>query len=271
MAKSTANKPARQSHLTWVDADALKVNPVAQREFRPTWAEKILSEFDLDKYQVPHVNKRADGSLYVMEGQHSTWAYREYFGEGQKVQVWLYDGLTEEEEAEFFLSLNNKKAIDAMAKFKVGVTAGRPDECDIDRIVRANGCFVGSSAGNKNHNGIQAVGALTTIYSRHGAQVLGQTLRIIRDSFTEGGYERPILLGIAMVLARYPDLEVGRLVMRLSAIRNGWKGVIQKTTGIKEAMGCTQPEAAAAAVVEFYNTGRGGKKLPSWWRSEAAA
>lgn len=267
MAKSTANKPARQSHLTWIDADELKVNPVAQREFRPSWAEKILSEFDLDKYQVPHVNKRADGSLFIMEGQHSTWAYREYFGEGQKVQVWLYDGLTEEEEAEFFLSLNNKKAIDAMAKFKVGVTAGRPDECDIDRIVRANGCHVGGSS----KGSITAVTALTTIYSRYGAQNLGQTLRTIRDSFTEGGYERPILLGVAMVLARYPDVEVGRLVMRLSAIRNGWKGVIQKTTAIKEAMGCTQPEAAAAAVVEFYNAGRGGKKLPSWWRSEDAA
>lgn len=267
MAKSTANKPARQSHLTWINADDIKVNPVAQREFRPAWAEKILSEFDLDKYQVPHVNKRADGSLYVMEGQHSTWAYREYFGEGQQVQVWLYNGLTEEEEAEFFLSLNNKKSIDLMAKFKVGVTAGRPDECDIDRIVRANGCHVGGSS----KGSITAVAALTTIYSRHGAQVLGQTLRIIRDSFTEGGYERPILLGISMVLARYPDLEVGRLVMRLSAQRNGWKGVIQKTTAIKEHMGCTQPEAAAAAVVEFYNAGRGGKKLPSWWRSEDAA
>ena len=263
MSKSSP-KPSRQSHLRWVPADDLRTNPVAQREFRPAWAEKILADFDLDKFQVPHVNRREDGSMFIMEGQHGTWAYREFFGEGQQIQVWLYEGLTEAEEAEFFLSLNNKKAVDAMAKFKVGVTAGREVECDIDRIVRANGCFV--STNTERPTSIAAVGALMTIYSRHGAANLGQTLRVIGDSFTEGGYERPVLLGISMVLARYPDLDVARMVRQLASIRNGWKGVIQKTAAIKEQMGCTQPEAAAAAVVEFYNGGRGGRKLPSWWR-----
>lgn len=266
MAKST--KPSRQSALRWVNADDLRVNPVTQREFRPAWAEKILSEFDIDKYQVPHVNKREDGTHYIMEGQHSTWAYRQYVGEGQKVQVWLYDGLTEQEEAEFFLSLNTKKAVDSMAKFKVGVTAGREVESDIDRIVRANGATVGNTGAP---NSISAVGALTTIYNRHGGKVLGQTLRVIRDSFTDGGYERPVLLGIAMVLARYPDVDNTRMVTKLAALRNGWKGLVQKTSIIKEQMGVTQPEAAAAAVVEIYNSGKGGKKLPTWWRMEDVA
>lgn len=263
------SKPARQSHLAWVPADDLKVNPVAQREFRPTWAETILAKFDIDKFQVPHVNRRTDGSLYIMEGQHGTWAYRQYFGEGQRIQVWLYDGLTEEEEAEFFLSLNDKKAIDAMSKFKVAVTAGREIESDINRIVQASGCTVNAGT---TPNAINAVGALLTIYNRHGAAVLAQTLHTIRSSFTDGGYERPVLLGIAMVLARYPDVDHARLVRQLAAIRNGWKGLVQSTALIKEQMGVTQPEAAAAAVVEFYNKGR-GRKLPSWWkvREEAIA
>lgn len=261
MANSTANGPARQSHLAWVEADDLQVNPVAQREFRPTWAQTILSKFDIDKFQVPHVNKRPDGSLFIMEGQHSTWAYKHFVGEGQKVQVWLYNGLTEQEEAEFFLSLNDKKGVDGLAKFKVAVTAGRPDECDIDRIVRANGCTIGKSGGR----GITAISALTTIYGRNGAANLGKTLRVIRDSFDDGGFERPVLLGISMVLARYSDVDDARLVKQLAAIRNGWKGLVQKTALIKAQMGVTQPEAAAAAVVEFYNAGRGGRKLPSWW------
>lgn len=267
MTNSTATTPARQAHLAWVDADDLQVNPVAQREFRQAWAQTILSQFDIDKFQVPHVNKRPDGSLFVMEGQHSTWAYRQYVGEGQKIQVWLYRGLSEEEEAEFFLSLNNKKNIDGLAKFKVGVTAGRSDECDIDRIVRANGCTIGK-AGSR---GITAVSALTTIYARNGAANLGKTLRVIRDSFDEGGFERPVLLGVAMVLARYSDVDEARLIKQLAGIRNGWKGLVQKTALIKAQMGVTQPEAAAAAVVEFYNAGRGGKKLPTWWHENEPA
>lgn len=263
MTKSTTNRPARQCHLAWVRADEINVNPVAQREFRPTWAQTILDQFDIDKFQVPHVNKRADGSLYVMEGQHSLWAYRQWIGEGQQVQVWLYNGLTEQEEAEFFLSLNNKKSIDAIPKFRSAVTAGRPEECEIDRVVRANGCVVSTS---KGENAISAVGALTTIHQRFGSKVLGQTLRVIRDSFVDGGFERPVLLGVAMVLARYADsLDEDRLIAKLSAIRNGWKGLVQRTSNIRAAQGVSQAEAAAAAVVEFYNSGRGGVKLMTWW------
>lgn len=267
MTKRTSNRPARQSRLAWVNADDLKVNPVAQREFRPAWAQELLNTFDIDKFQVPHVNKRADGSHYIMEGQHSTWAYRQWIGEGQKVQVWLYDGLTEEEEAEFFLSLNNKKSIDAMARFKVAVTAGRETESDIDRIVRAAGCTVNNSTAP---NAISAVGALRRIYDRHGPETLAKTLSTINKSFTDGGYERPVLLGIAMVLARYQDIDRARLVRQLAGIRNGWKGLVQATSLIKEQMGVTQPEAAAAAVVDFYNKGR-GRKLPSWWRETVDA
>lgn len=261
------NKPARQSHLQWVPADDLKVNPVAQREFRPAWAEKILADFDIDKFQVPHVNRREDGSLYIMEGQHGTWAYRQFFGEGQQIQVWLYGGLTEREEAEFFLSLNNKLGIEPIARFKTAVTAGREIESDIDRIVRAAGCVVAS--GSSNPSTIKAVGALLTIYNRYGAGTLAKTLQIIRDSFVDGGYERPVLMGIAMVIARYPDIDAARLVRQLASIRNGWKGLVQRTALIKEQMQATQPEAAAAAVVDFYNKGR-GKKLPSWWRDAEA-
>lgn len=264
---SKSNKPARQSHLQWVPADDLKVNPVAQREFRAAHAERILANFDIDKLQVPHVNRREDGSLYIMEGQHGTWAYRQWIGEGQQIQVWLYEGLTEREEAEFFLSLNDKLGIEPIAKFRAAVTAGREIESDIDRIVRAAGCSVSNSG---SPSSIKAVATLTTIYNRHGAANLAQTLQTIRDSFIEGGYERPVMLGISMVIARYPDLDRAKLVRQLAAIRNGWNGLIQRTALIKNTMGCTQSEAAAAAVVDFHNKGR-GRKLPNWWREEDAA
>lgn len=256
-------KPARQCHLQWVKADELRVNPVAQREFRPAWANHLLQNFDLDKLQVPHVNKRPDGSLYIMEGQHSTWAYRQWLGEGQLIQVWLYNGLSEPEEAEFFLSLNDRKSIDLMSRFRSGVTAARPVDCDIDRIVRSNGCTVSH---NKTDNAIPAIGTLRTIYTRHGGHVLGQTIRIVRDAFGAGGYERPILLGVAGVLARYSEqVDEQRLVEKLSAVRLGWKGVMHQARQLMDSHGSTLGEAAGAAVVEIYNRGRGGVKLMTWW------
>lgn len=270
MSTHPSKRPARNSHLKWVKLSELNVNPVAQREFRPAWGKAILAMFDIDKFQVPHVNQREDGTLYIMEGQHGIWAYRQWIADDeQQIQVWLYEGLTEEEEAEFFLSLNNKKTVGALDKFKVAVVAGREVESDINRIVRSNGCVVTDNTATKNH--ISAVGALTTIYAKFGAAVLGETIRIIRDAFGDGGFERNNLLGVAMFLSRYQDADRVRLLHQLSGLRNGSKGLIQKSSLIKESMGVTLTEAAAAAVVEIYNSGRGGKKLPSWWKPSLVA
>lgn len=270
MTKPSANRPARQSHLQWVKLDDLHINPVAQREFKPAWAQFILNDFDIDKFQVPHVNERIDGSLWIMEGQHGTWAYRQWLGgDNEQIQVWIYKGLTEQEEAEFFLSLNNKKAIELLDRFKVAVTAGREVECDIDRIVRANGCVVSGSP--STHGSISAVGALTTIYNRFGGVTLSATLNAIGNAFGDGGFERPNLIGLAMVLARYPDVDRVLLIAKLAKLRNGSKGLVQKAYMIREQMGCSATDATAAAVVDIHNAGRGGRKLPSWWKSEDAA
>lgn len=268
MTKRTNNLPAqRRSHIETVNAHDLHVNPVAQRAFRPAWAAQIAAEWDIDKYQRPHVNRRDDGSLYIMEGQHGTHAYRVvYRQEGVDtlpVQVELYEGLTEQEEAEFFLSLNNKKAIDAMSRFKVAVTAGYSTETDIDRIVRANGAVV--TASTDTAGAISAVNALRSIYSSHGGHTLGATIRALRDSFGDQGYERHILLGLAAVIARYGVTEES-IVASLAKVPRGSKGLSQAAALNREAFGCTIVEATSAAIVDAYNKGRRGKaKLPSWW------
>ena len=266
MTKSTA-KPARQSHLQWVAADDLRTNPVAQREFRPTWAEEILAKFDLDKFQVPHVNRRADGALYIMEGQHGTWAYREFFGEGQQIQVWLYDGLTEQEEAEFFLSLNNKKAVDAMAKFKVGVTAGREVECDIDRIVRANHCHVSRE---KIPGAIRSVTALQFVYRGQGPRILGEVIRTIATAYGDEGFEAEIVKGLGLVLGRYPDIDTKHLITKMRSAQGGSKGLINRANALRLSTGQQKSQCVAGAIVEVYNRGKRGRAaLPSWWKDVA--
>lgn len=265
----------RSTRLATVNAHDLKVNPVAQRDFKHSWAEHILANFDINKFQRPHVNKRTDGTLYVLEGQHGTWAYREKFAvEGESnlpIQVELYDGLTEAEEAEYFLSLNDKKVVDAYSKFKVAVTAGRAVESDIDRIVRVNRCRVTSMT--TQEGAISAVTALIQIYNRAGAANLSATIRILRDSFGDGGYDRANLLGLSAVIARYnlTDLD---LVAALIKIPRGSKGLAQQAALNRQTFGCTIVEATAAALVDAYNKGKRGRaKVPSWWTAgeEAAA
>src|SRR5262249_61491582 len=57
------------------------------------------------------------------------------------------EGLTEAQEAEVFLKLNDTLPVRAFAKFKVSVQAGRDAEADVDRIVRALGLRIARGSG----------------------------------------------------------------------------------------------------------------------------
>ena len=258
---------SRRARQATINAYDLKVNPAAQREFNEAYAAKILANWDDDKFQFPHVNRRADGTFYCIEGQHTSWAYREKYGDPETrtapMPVFLYDGLTEREEADLFLALNNKKNIQPLPKFRAAVTAGLPLECDIDRIIRANGCVV--TASTSTPGAISAVTALRSVYNSVGADGLAATIRVLRDAFGDGGYEQNNLRGVAAVLARYEVAE-GPLTMALLNLPRGSKGLSQQAATNREAFGCSIIEATAAAIVDAYNKGKRGKaKLPSWW------
>lgn len=258
----TSPKATRGGHLEWVPLDQIHINAAAQREFSEPWALHILKSFDIDKLQYPTVNLR-DGVYYVVDGQHSLWAYKMWLGswEDQKIQCMVHKGLTEAQEAELFLSLNNKKSVSVFDKFRVGVNAGRPEECDIDRIVRANQCVI---TRNRSQSGaISAVGALRTIYRDHGAEVLGATVRIIRDAYGDAGYEAPILRGVAAVLNRFPALDRVRLQLALHDAHAGSKGLLNSAAAIRKNVGGTQVDAVAQAIVKIYNRSK-GSKLPTW-------
>lgn len=258
----TSAKATRGAHLQWVPLKDIRVNAAAQREFSEPWAEHILKNFDIDKLQYPTVNQR-DGIYYVIDGQHSIHAYKMWLTqwEDQTIQCMVHKGLTEAQEAELFLSLNNKKQVSVFDKFRVGVNAGRPEECDIDRIVRANG---GVITRNRSLPGaISAVAALRTIYRDCGAEILGATVRIIRDAYGDAGYESAILRGIAGVLNRFPTTDRVRLQLALHDAHAGSKGLLNSAAALRKQVGGTQVDAVAQAIVKIYNRSK-GSKLPVW-------
>jgi hypothetical protein len=117
------------------------------------------------------------GWYYLIDGQHRIAALKLWLGswEGQQVQCWCYEGLTEAQEAEVFLTLNDTLAVHAFARFKVSVQVGRGTEGDIDRIVRALGLRISQGRAG---GGIAAVATLRRVYDRGGAAVLARALRI---------------------------------------------------------------------------------------------
>jgi hypothetical protein len=239
---------------------------MAQRDFRQHWADHLYATFNLEKFAPPTVNER-DGSYYIVNGQHSTDAFKRWIGDGwedQQVQCWTYVGLSEAEEAELFLSLSDTLTISTFDKFRIAKTAGRELETDIDRTVRAQGLVVSRDG---VPGAVRAVATLRKVYTRSdGAPTLARTLRIIRDAYGDPGLEAAVIDGIGHLCQRYNgQLDEQATVERLSRAHGGVNGLLAKAEVLRKQTGNYKSHCVAAAAVDIINASRGGKKLPSWW------
>ena len=254
----------RQARLRWVPLTQMRVNPLAQRDLNQARVSKLAAVFDPEKMDTPTVNHRGDW-YYLIDGQHRIAALKQWLSswQDQHVQCWTYEGLSEAEEAEKFLALNDTLRVHAFAKFKVSVQAGRDTEADVDRIVRALGLRIARGSG------ISAVATLRRVYTRGGAAVLSRALRIIRDAYGEAGLDGPVIDGIGLLCQRYNgDLSEQRAIERLSSAHGGVSGLLSRAGQLRVSTGSATAQCVAAAAVEVINRGSGGRKLPGWWRND---
>ena len=161
-----AGRIERAARLRWVPLTQMRVNPLAQRELRPARVSRLAAEFDVEQMGTPTVSHRGDW-YYLIDGQHRIEALKIWLGtwEDQQIQCWCYEGLSEADEAEVFLKLNDTLTVRCFDRFKVAVQAGRTTEADIDRIVRALGLRISA---NRGSGGISAAGTLARVYARGG-------------------------------------------------------------------------------------------------------
>lgn len=266
MSTTTNRVPNGDKHLQWIPVSQTRVSSRAQREQRAARIDYIAANFDPDKFGTPTVNER-NGIFWIIDGAHRIKALHRIGYEDQEVQCWTYHDLTEEEEAEKFLSLNDVKPVNGMDKFKVSVVAGRETATDIDRIVRAAGLTIGKGA-----NGIGSVGALSKVYQSAGPKGLSSTIRIIRDAYGVPGFAAKVIEGIGLFVASYEQVfDPERIVSKLGAKHGGVNGLLGRAEQIKSTHGIPAPQGVAAAAVETYNQGRGGDKLPGWFSRLANA
>lgn len=255
----------RQARLRWVPLTQMRVNPLAQRDLNQARVSKLAATFDPEKMDAPTVNHRGDW-YYLIDGQHRIAALKQWLSswQDQQIQCWTYEGLSEAEEAERFLALNDTLPVHAFAKFKVSVQAGRDTEADVDRIVRALGLRIARGSG-----GISAVATLRRVYSSGGPTVLSRALRIIRDAYGEAGLDDPVIEGIGLLCQRYNgDLSEQRAVDRLSAAHGGVSGLISRAGQLRQSTGSAPAQCVAAAAVELINRGSDRPKIPGWWRND---
>jgi len=245
----------------------IRFSSQTQRELRQYRVDTLLSDFELNRLGIPTLNFR-DCAYYCMDGQHRIVALKSWLGDGwekQKIACEVFDGFTEAEEAEMFLRLNDKLSVGAFDKFNMAVTAARPDEIDIKKTVEKQGLCISKS---KTPGSIGSVSSLRKVYRMAGPEGLGRSLRLIRDSFGDAGFEARVIEGMGLLCKRYNgqlDEQVAK--DRLAATRGGVKGLLGRAGELHLRTGNATVQCIAAAAVDIINAGKSGHKLPSWWKA----
>jgi hypothetical protein len=262
----------RDARLTWVPLGLMRFpHGISQRDkVNVARVNKIAAEMDLEQLGNPTVNKRG-GHFYVIDGMHRSKAYIKWIGEGwetQELQCWTYHDLSDEEMADRFLKLSDTLAISTFDKFTIGYNAGYDEEVQITRIVAAAGLTI---AKGKAEGSIGAVGVLRTVYRRDGGEVLRRALGVVRDAYGTPGLEGQVIDGIGMLCGRYNgQLDTEMTVVKLKSAAGGVSGLLNRARFLKNQTSAPFSQCVAASAVDIINRGRGGKKLPPWWKSDAA-
>lgn len=277
VAKAVVAEPRvdRIAQREFVRLGLVRVNPIVQREFVPSKADRIAAEFDPEHFGTPVVNMRG-GHAWVIDGQHRVEALKMWLGEGwedQHFEAEVYTDLTEAQEADAFLRRNDAMAVNAFNKFRIAVVAGWEDEQTVSGIVLREGLTI---TRDRDHEGrILAVGTLLRIYRRAGGDVLARTLAIIRDAYGTAGLDAPVLAGMSMVVHRYDRLDDKEMVKRLTKAHGGLSGMLGKADREKKSSGNPRQFCVAAAIVDTFNSqsaeskGGNGTKMLSWWKAAA--
>lgn len=261
---TTSTRVSRDARLKWIPISDMRVSQLAQRDLNQARVDRIAAEFDPEQIGTPTVNLRG-GHWYIIDGQHRIAGLQQMGWGDQQVQCWTYEGLTEDQEADIFLRLNDTLPVRSFAKFKVAVTAGRTEQVEIDRMVRTQGLVISEDS---IPGAVRAVATLERVYRRSDSKTLGRTLRIIRDAYGDPGLEAAVIDGIGQLCARYNgELDDATAITKLSNAHGGVNGLMQLAEVTRRQTGNAKGQCVAAAAVEIINRGKGGKKLPSWWKA----
>jgi hypothetical protein len=259
------SKLQSKGKLEWISASEVKISPRAQRDYNEQWAKKIASEFNPDAFAIPSINRRANGTLYCMDGQHRFAALTFIGYSDQLVQCNVFDGLSEKDEADMFLLLNNKLNTTKYDHFRIAVSAGWPKETEVASIVKGAGVKIARSSADGTHT--FATAALLSVFTKHGPRTLDRTLRLIRMVYPEdaSALHQDTIRGFAAVCARYEEqFSDAEMVRRFEAVGGGVSKLRQIAQQEFSRTGASREFCMSAAIVDIYNSKR-GKKLETWW------
>lgn len=249
--------------LESVPIDSLKFDHVYQRDLSASHVQAMAENWDPRVAGAIVVNRRPNGELQVIDGQHRTAAAKTA-GE-TNILALVFDDLNQRTEAGMRVKGNVRKTDNPQEKFRARVAAGEKKAIAINKLARDFGTQINATPDAKT--GINAIGAIEKLYEKDGGVTVARVFDIIQRAWGDVGGDHAsatVVRGLAWLLEHNNEkLDTNRLVDRLQA--EGSQGLYRKAQSHQAAHQGSFWVNWYRAVVEAYNV-----KLPEGKRLQWA-
>ena len=229
-----------------------------QRALDVKRVKKIVDDFNPKLVNPIKVSFR-DGKYYVFDGQHTLKAL--VLRNGNKdlpVECKIYQGLTQEQEAELFSEQNGlSKAVDIAAKMRAKHLAGDKEIIELKQCIDNLGILFDFSK-NKASNKIICYNAVYKIYKKYSVFFLTEVLQIILEAWNgdEDSLRKEIISGMSIFCntysGQYDRTELIKKLKKVSAAFILREGSVSRTGGDKRF---------ARQILNVYNKNKTANKL----------
>jgi hypothetical protein len=246
--KQTDGKRSRE--LDIVVIDQLNVDHSYQRQLDQALVERVLRDWDVLATDPVFISKRANGSLWIVNGQHRCAAAK-LKGESEMI-AFVYTGLSRKQEAQLRLLSNNSRPDTSLERFQGQVVAGNKESIAIRELLAEFDSHI-----NRIHNGKTGVNCVSAIEGRYreSPELLRRTLQLITESH---GDVKGIQATTGPLRGVYWFLKVHEGEYRWEGLReklasHGPEDLLRRARAHKAAMGGPDWVNYYRAIVEAYN------------------
>lgn len=239
-----------------------------QRALDVGWvARKTKEGFIPDGVGVPIISHRDDDTYHIVDGQHRIALANAAGHSDMNLTCMVYEGLTREDEAQLFRILNDRRSVQPITRWLVGVVEKDKKLVRLNEILNSQGWTVGSY---RTKGTVQAVAAIHWVCDMGDGEkynLVDLTTQVVTAAWGHdpSAMRAEIVKGIGMVLALYEGtIDVPTLVKRLSMYEIGPAGLISSARGLKALRGGRISDCVADIVITLYNTKRSANRLPTW-------
>lgn len=248
--------------LELVKIDDLKFDHTYQRDLSAEVVQRMSSEWDPRVAGTIVVNRRPNGDLNVIDGQHRTAAAKTA-GEDYILAL-VFTGLERPSEAGMRVKGNFRRADSPHEKFRARLAAGDKDAKAIKEICDQFNTRINPTPQMKK--GINAVAAIEAIYRKDEGVRLTRVFEIIRRAWGSVEGDRvsvATLKGLDWLLETNAEgLDTGHLVDRMQA--EGTQGLMRKAYSYQAAHQGSMWVNWYRGLIEAYNTGLPERKRLEW-------